>query len=151
MKEIEYRFRGNYLKQCKGINSTHKKWNFEKNPLENMSIPTYDLIKSCITKLDEKKYSLDDLKKDQDFLTQVEELTIKFVEVTELTSLMTQRESEYNENKLIDAQEEEEKDGDEEQTDFEEVEEFDDSDEENNAPKENMKESLNGKFLFSSR
>ena len=67
IKEIELKFRGEYLSQCEGKKKKSKS-NLDKNPLEGMSLPYEELIQTCATIASEAAYSFKELKKNKKFI-----------------------------------------------------------------------------------
>jgi len=69
LKGIEYNFHGDYLLQCQGKRKTNIMWNFQKNPLENMTL-SYQGLLDLWTAADikEENYELRPLKTKREFL-----------------------------------------------------------------------------------
>jgi len=102
LKEIEHIFRGQYLSHCMGKNKDGKNGNFEKGSLENMTLPSTDLLNFCSTKLKETHYNLRSLQRDDNFCTKVYELVdtvISSIEFVHLKSFKEQEILDNNDNK----------------------------------------------------
>ena len=109
LKEIEFTFRGDYLDGCQG-RRRKKKYNFQKNPLENLQLPYQELLDICLKAAHEKQYCLQELQKDSEFVKKIETLTLNYMEIVELHLLKTQAESENLQEAEMDSDMEEEKD-----------------------------------------
>jgi len=106
IKEVEYQFRGQYLSQCSG---KKKKWNFEKNPLENISLPYEEILNACASLIKTGGYKLRETKKREEFVKDLQNLVSGFLELINFEHLMTQKEKEDEDNKFISTEFEESK------------------------------------------
>lgn len=98
IKEVEYQFRGQYLSQCSG---KKKKWNFEKNPLENISLPYEEILNACASLIKTGGYKLRETKKREEFVKDLQNLVSGFLELINFEHLMTQKEKEDEDNKFM--------------------------------------------------
>ena len=88
IKEVEYQFRGQYLSQCSG---KKKKWNFEKNPLENISLPYEEILNACASLIKTGGYKLRETKKREEFVKDLQNLVSGFLELINFEHLMIQK------------------------------------------------------------
>jgi len=107
IKEIEFTFRAEYLARCKGQNIITKKFNFRKNPLENMHLPNLELLDLCNQIFEEKGYTLRNCDRLEEFKTKLEMLTCKYLSQIDFTHLRSQKEQEKLENNEKEDTEEE--------------------------------------------
>ena len=98
--------------QCQGKKKKQKS-NFDKNPLENISLPYEEIIEGCVKLVKEANFNFSILKKNEEFMNTVQELASKFIELINFDHLLTQQEAEKIENQLgtDDEEPEEEEEG----------------------------------------
>lgn len=101
IKDVEFRFRGEYLAQVQA-RRRRKKYNFEINPLENLELPQKELFELCQNKVKEQNYKMRSLEKDKLFFDSIETLITEYISQIELNHLPTQREKENLENEEKD-------------------------------------------------
>lgn len=149
IKEVEFRFRAEYLYKCEGKKPKPKS-NLEKNPLENLTLPHKTILDLCTKSIEENNHNLPQLKTNKEFIENIETMVTKYIQSIDFSHLQTQAETERKQNQILNNSEEsksandgvekaEEKEEKEEEEEEEIEEEDDDDDDEEEGKKEQEK------------
>jgi len=108
LRGIEFKFRGDYLQQCQGKIRRKIKYNFEKNPLGNLTLPSQQIFDLCKQLAEEKKYNLRSLRETEGFFDTIQNLASKYIDTIQFNHLPRQRDAEKLEDQLFRDENEEE-------------------------------------------